>query len=49
MYESQRTDGFKGGLQKGQIAGDALAIKQDKLCKNLRNDLSKIFTNLIQN
>ena len=46
MYESQRTDGFKGGLQKGQIAGDALAIKQDKLCKKLRNRLSNININV---
>jgi hypothetical protein len=46
MYESQRDEGFRGGIQKGTNATDALAKEMDNHCKILRDELAMLFPNL---
>lgn len=40
---SHREGGFRGGIQSGMVATDAVAAKLDKQCKLLKEELSEVF------
>ena len=44
---SQRTDGFRGGIQSGQVATDSAARKLDKQLKDIAKEIRSEFPDLI--